>query len=375
MKYLLSILLFIAAFPLASQVESYDEMNIEADSIRSNYKPAARNYVMIRSKRGNSGVNRSPKADSVAALPINEVVLVFTETTPEDLAEREEANRERWENLLNTYPEYFAENVTFKNVCQCNRNGDEAALKQTQGFYIYYTAPEPPPQPVKQAAKARQEEAPAAPVKEEKKPEKTEKVVTRTEEPETRSEKTAEKVAEKKAEAPHKEAAREEPPAVTDSDDENTPVAEPVKPRPKKTGAVAKARKARDPKACRPPCYEGGDEDLNNFFVQNITLSKKQRRKGKHMIAQVRIQLNNDGSVKKTMVTGEIEALNKQVEDALKAMNNWNSAVKNGTAIKSEVKITLKYDRESRGLKPFEIVTVPRLPAKCRCVSDSELFD
>jgi hypothetical protein len=73
-------------------------------------------------------------------------------------------------------------------------------------------------------------------------------------------------------------------------------------------------------------------------------------------------------------VTGENEALNTQVQDALKAMNNWNSAVKNGTSIKSEVKINLKYDRESKSLKPSEVITVPRLGPKCKCMSDADLF-
>jgi hypothetical protein len=45
-----------------------------------------------------------------------------------------------------------------------------------------------------------------------------------------------------------------------------------------------------------------------------------------------------------------------------------------GVDVRSEVKITLKYDRESKAIKPFEIAVTPRLGPKCKCASDAEIF-
>ena len=74
------------------------------------------------------------------------------------------------------------------------------------------------------------------------------------------------------------------------------------------------------------------------------------------------------------MVAGANADLNKLVLEAANSMNTWNAAVKNGVTIKSEVRITLKFDRESKAFKPFEIVINPRPNVKCKCVSDSDLF-
>src|SRR5262249_22675428 len=128
----------------------------------------------------------------------------------------------------------------------------------------------------------------------------------------------------------------------------------PVKKKPGAAG-VAKPRRSKDTKACRPPCYESGDEDLNAFFKQNVVLTKKQKKKGKNLMAVVKLSLHFDGTIKKEMVTGENEDFNKQVEEAVKGMNKWNAAVKNGVSIKSEVKITLKFDKETKSMKPFEV--------------------
>jgi hypothetical protein len=377
MKYFLTIIIFVFCTSLIGQVESYDEMNVEADSTIRTYKPAGKNYVFIRSKRGNSGVNKSSRADSIIAFPVTEIVLVYTETDPSQLASREEANRERWENLLLTYPEYFQENTTYKALCQCSANGDEAAFKQALGFYVYFTGEEP-----KMAEKTP--EVVAAPVKAEpvktKSEEKIEekKSVAKEDKKAAKKEKETEKPEVKEiVNEPVKETVKEtrQPENVAVEDDENTPVVNPVKPKERaKKPVTTKPRKARDPKACRLPCYENGDEDLNAFFMQNITLSKKQKRKGKNLLSVLRLQLNNDGSIKKAMVTGENEAFNLQVQEAAKMMNQWNPAVKNGITVKSEVKITLKFDRETKSIKPFEVAIIPRLGPKCQCVSDAEIF-
>ena len=51
-----------------------------------------------------------------------------------------------------------------------------------------------------------------------------------------------------------------------------------VKTAPVRKAAVGKARRTKDPKACRPACYESGDDDLNNYFKTNLTFTKKERK-------------------------------------------------------------------------------------------------
>jgi hypothetical protein len=56
-------------------------------------------------------------------------------------------------------------------------------------------------------------------------------------------------------------------------------------------------------------------------------------------------------------------------------MEAWNPAVKGGFSVKSEVKITLKYDKSTKAIKPFEVAITPRPAPKClECKSDSEIF-
>lgn len=394
-NYALFAIFLLACLPLAAQTPTFDEIEFEPDSLTGAYKPSGKNYVLIRSKRGTSGLNKTAQADAILSAEVTEIVLVFTETDRGDIAEREEANRERWENLLLTYPELFQFSTTYKNMCQCKIGGDAEAFKQSQGFYVYVNgdvppaAPEPKaeePKPVAATPKA-ETKAPAA---ETKAPEK--KVVEEKKAPEEKKvaeeKKAAEpqvaasdKTAVKTQEAPvvkeePKQAAREE--AREEEPAKETAAAEPVvkKPKPvKKTAAaVLKPRRAKDSKACRMACYENGDESLDNFFKENMKLTKKERRKIKKSVAMLRIQLNVDGSIKKTMVTGADEKFNAMVLGAAGAMNSWNATVKSGVTVKSEVKINLKYDKATKSVKPFEVIVTPKLPPKCKCVSDSELF-
>lgn len=393
--YLCFALLLLAGLPAAAQAPTFDEMEFEMDSVTTPYKPSGKNYVLIRSKRGNSGVNKTAQADAVLTAEVTEIVLVFTETEAADLAEREEANRERWENLLMTYPDLFQFSTTYKNVCQCKLGGNTDAMKQSQGFYVYVNGevPAAEPEPVKEEAKPvaaapKSEPKPAAPepkaeskteakadVKAETKaPEKKateEKIVeTKTAVADNTSVKTAEPVVRQEEVAAEAKPAREEAAPAKE-------VAEPVakKPAVQKKGPAAKPRRARDPKACRMACYEGGPESLDQFFKDNIQLSKKERRKIKKSTALLRIQLNVDGSIKKIMVTGADEKFNAMITGAANAMNRWNPTVKGGVTVKSEVKLTMKYDKATKSVKPFEVMVTPKLAPKCKCVTDSELFD
>ncbi|MDI1355119.1 MAG: hypothetical protein PSX36_09380 [bacterium] len=371
MKSILALFLFVICAPLAGQT-SFEELEFEIDSSATAYRPSGKNYVFLRSKRGSNGLNKTATADAIIAAEVTEIVLVFSELNSSAIAEREEANQERWENLLRTYPEYFQYSTTYKNICQCNNNGDSALFKQKQGFYVYVTGEVPKAEEPKvvaasappAAAKVPETPTPSKPVKS---PEKeiaavaTTAVITK-EAP----------IKEVHEVAPTKEVAA--PPAKEVQEEAEAAAPEVVKESPRKKTASAKPRRSSDPKACRQPCYGFGDEDFFGFFKDNMSLTKKERRKAKNWVANVRLQIHFDGSIKKVMVTGTNTDFNQKVEVALKGMSNWNAAVKNGLAVKSEVRFTLKYDKESKALKPFDVVMNPRLAPKCKCVSDSEIF-
>lgn len=367
-----------------AQSPSYYDLTFLSDSTASPYKASNSAHAYVRSKRGTDGVNPTPSADSAKAYPVTKIVLVFSEDSPDARETREEYNQERWENLMLTYPEFFQAKTTYKNICQCSPDAANDEYKQAQGFYIYYTAPAAAA-PKKVETPVAKQETPAAepPAKKtETPPAKTEAPVTKTEAPpavktetppatktETPVTKTETKTPEPVAkEEPKKEAPKETEATETEKNDE---VAETTS---KKKPAGMKPRKAKDPKACRPACYGYGDDDLVSYFKNSISLTKKQKKQAKKLNADLRIQLNIDGSVKKVMLTCENEELNKIIQDAVKTMGNWNAAVKNGVTIKSEVRMVLRFDKETKSIKPFDVVCNPKLGPKCKCMTDGEMF-
>jgi flagellar biosynthesis GTPase FlhF len=350
MKSIFLALLFALCLTGAAQAPAYDDLTMESDETTETYAARGKNYVFIRSKRGSGGVESASKADSIKTFNIREIVLVFSEVTEAAFEEREDANRERWENLMRTYPEYFQSGTTYRSICQCQIGGDNEAFKKTQGFYVYFKPKAPPVAEVTASTIKTEERKPTEKVEAAKETAKTEPVAAK--------EKTQEAVA-----------AVEESPKAESADYEAEEEVKPVK----KSTAI-KPRRAKDSKACRPACYEGGEEDLNAFFKNNIVLSKKERRKVKNLSSVAKLQINHDGSIIKSAVTGEDEWLNKKVIGAVNAMNRWNPSVKSGVTVKSEVKLTLKYDKASKALKPFEVAIIPRPAPKCKCVSDAEMF-
>lgn len=384
-------LMLCLAFNTSTAQISFDEIEFEMDSTTSAYRPSGKNFLVLKSKRGSSGMNKTAAGDALVNSEVTEIVLVYTETEASDLAEREDANRERWENLIKTYPELFQFSTTYKSVCQCRMGGDAEALKGSQGFYIYVNGevpkveepkvaetPKPAatetPKPVAteapKAAEKKPAEAPAATKSEPAPAKETTKADNTSVKP-----KDPPAVAEAKTEVA--KAPTTPPPAAEPAEEEPAPTPAPVaKASPKKTaGGIAKPRRAKDNKACRAPCYGFGDEDLVAFFKDNIKLSKKQKRKAKNWIANVRLQINHDGSIKKAMVTGSEENFNEMVNTALKSMNNWNCAVKNGMAVKSEVRFSLKFDKSTKAMRPGDFIMNPKASPKCPCVTDGEMFD
>ena len=104
---LLIILLGFNCFKSNAQAPEYDDLVFEEDSITTAFKPKGKNYIVVKSKRGTGGVHNTPEADSInkLKLPITDIILVYSETKLSDLANREDYNRSRWENLLITYPD------------------------------------------------------------------------------------------------------------------------------------------------------------------------------------------------------------------------------------------------------------------------------
>lgn len=386
MKNLLFIFFSVISFSIVAQdAPVYDEMVFESDSLSKAYKPTGKNFIVLKSKRGADGMPKTSSGDSIKALNITDIVLVFTENEASDLANREIANRERWENLIKTYPEFFKENPNLFNTCQCVIGGDAEALKKSQGFYVFIGGKAETPEPKAVVANppagrtGKEEPAKVEKKKEEKvkeeKPKKEEKVKEEkvAKEEKVKEEKVKEEKPKKekkvKEEKPKEEVAKKE-----EKVEEAPVVAEPVVAKPKKQG-YATPKKAKDIKVCRPPCYDGGDEGLNNFLKETIILSKKQKRHSGDLEAVVTLMLHFDGSIKKTMIMCADEEFKKQVEEAIKMMDLWNPAVKGGVTIKSQVKLTLRYDNSSKQIKPFETVIIPRPAPKCtECLSDSQVF-
>jgi hypothetical protein len=377
MKNLFVVFFSVICLSLVAQdAPLYDEMVFESDSMAKAYKPVGKNFIVLKSKRGNDGMPKTSGGDSIKALNITDIVLVFTENEASDLATREIATRERWENLIKTYPEFFKENPNLFNTCQCVKGGDAEALKKTQGFYIYIGGKAEAPEP-KVAAKKEE------PVKTEKRKEEKVKEEKPKKEEKVKEEKVAkeEKVKEEKVkeEKPKKEKkVKEEKPkeevAKKEEPKEEPVVEQPVVAKAKKQGYAA-PKKAKDAKVCRPPCYDGGDEGLNNFLKEAIPLSKKQKRHSGDLEATVTLMLHFDGTVKKSMIICADEEFKKQVEEAIKLMDLWNPAVKGGVTIKSQVKLVLRYDGSSKQIKPFETTIIPRPAPKCtECLDDSQVF-
>lgn len=383
MKNLLFVLFSTLCFSLAAQdAPVYDDMIFESDSMAKAYKPAGKNFIIIKSKRGTDGNPKTSSGDSIKNMNITDIVLVFTENEPSDLANRSIANRERWENLIKTYPEFFKDNPNLYNTCQCVTGGDAEALKKSQGFYVYIggkpepaTAPEPKAV-VKKEEKVKEEKPKKEEKVKEEKPKKEEKVKEEkvAKEEKVKEEKVKEEKPKKekkvKEEKPKEEVVKKEEPK-----EEPVVVAEPVAaPKPKKQG-YATPKKAKDAKVCRPPCYEGGDEGLNEYLKTAFNLSKKQKRHSGDLEATVTLMLHFDGSIKKSMIVCADEEFKKQVEEAIKQMDLWNPAVKGGVTIKSQVKLVLRYDNSSKQIKPFETQIIPRPAPKCtECLSDSQVF-
>ena len=372
-SFLVSVMLLVGA-QVFGQVPVYDDLVFDEEEIKTVYRPTGKSVEVLKSKKGTGGMPKVPNADAIKTAEITEIILVFTETTEEANLTREESNRERWENLLVTYPEFFQFSTSYKNICQCNIGGDAEGLKPSQGFYIYYKVAAPKVETPATVAKedpkevAKTEKNEPKEVKENKKAEEHVK-----EKKEDKKEVAKEVKKEEKTKAKEPEEKEEDLNATTEGPKQTSAI-ELSNTKPKKAG-YNKPRKAKSPKACRPPFYGSGDEDLNIFFKDNIVLTKKQRRQVKGDVSILKLSLNFDGSIKKAMVNGANTALNDFVSLSVKSMESWNPAVKGGYTVKSEIKITLKYDKASKAIKPLEVAITPRPAPKClECKSDSEIF-
>jgi hypothetical protein len=388
LKAIFVIALIISSNLVFGQEPSFYELTFGIDSTTTPYKANNDNFVFIRSKRGTEPVKATSAGDSIKSFVIQKIVLVFSESLTSELENRDAYNQERWENLMPTYPEFFQATTTYKNICQCSQDASSPSYKEVQGFYIYYTpkgvsvpkkevevvkAEEPKPnEPKKEIVKEEPKKVVEVAKVETPKPVEPKKEIAK-EEPKKEETKKAKEVESKveevkpvelvKKEEPKKEVEAIAPPTNTNTEEVSDS-------KNKATVPPAKPRKAKDPKACRTACYGAGESDLNAFFKDKVALTKKMKKDE----VDLKLQLNVDGTVKKVVIKGENAELNKLVEEAVKDMI-WNSSVKSGLTIKSEVKMILKFDKKLKGLKAEELMVSPRLGPKClTCASDDELF-
>jgi hypothetical protein len=359
---------------LFSQINSFDDLVIEEDSTNTPYKPSGA-YIYFKSKKKAGGMEKISEIENIlkSNVEITDIVLVYTEDSPSDLANRETENRNRWENLISAHPELFQYNTNYKSFIQKSNPSNAEAMKNVQGFYVYYSKTTPPPPP---APSKSNDPMTKGDVKKGKEPEnqtfeaketESKKNKNKEKEPVVKEEKKDRKESKKQKEETVKEEKKQE-------DVFPEPAAEPVKP--KKTFTVyTTPRKAKDPKACRPPCYEEGDEGLVNYFKSALALSKKERKKFDEIVTTVKLTLDFNGSIKKTQIMCPDKDLQARVEQALNNMGNWLPAVKGGVTVKSEVRFMLKYDKNSKALLPADFQIIPRPNPKCnKCLSDAEIF-
>lgn len=369
------ILIWILSSATLLSQPSYYDLNFENDSIKVAFKSPSDNYVFVRSKRGVDGVNQTADADALRNGTIQKIVLVFSEDASEDLENREEYNMERWDNLILTYPEFFQEKTKYKNICQCTREAGTETFKEAQGFYIYYKTAEKPVVKEEKKTETQQNANVTGKIEEPKKPVKAVEVTApavavTSGAVAAKTEEKSGKEPETKLDATAKESKISEP----------DPEAEPVEKPASKPAVVAKKpssnkpRRAKDPKACRPAFYGNGDEDLDAFFLNSFMLDKKQKKQAKKIEAELRIQLNVDGSVKRVMVICDNADFKSMFEKTVMGMSNWNAAVRGGVTIRSEVRLKIKYDKESKGFKKYEMINNPKPGPKCKMQSDEELF-
>jgi len=422
LKAIFVIAIIISSNLVFGQEPSFYDLNFSLDSTTTPYKSSNSNYVFIRSKRGTEPVKATLSGDSIKSFAIQQIVLVFSESSTSEIENRESYNQERWENLMPTYPEFFQTTTTYKNICQCSQDAASPSYKEVQGFYIYYT-PKPGSQPKKEVEVVKTEmPKPIEPKKDiesikKVEPTKAKDVVAKVEEIKpvegVKKEEPKKEIEVVKAETPKviepkKEVVKEEPKKVVEVTKKEEPKkgkevvakVEEVKPvevvkteEPKKEAEATtpvnndnteivndskskapipngKPRKAKDPKACRTACYGNGDNDLNDFLRENVVITKKMKRDD----VDLKLQLNVDGTIKKIVAVGDNDELNKLVEAAVKDMV-WNASVRSGLTIKSEVKMILKYDKKTKSLIAEELMVNPRLGPKCMtCTSDDELF-
>jgi hypothetical protein len=368
MKFLFRAILFLVLIIFSpSQVSSFDDLVIEEDSITTPYKPSGSSYVYFKSKKKAGGMEKIPELESLIQknMEITDIVLVFTEDSPADIANRENDNRNRWENLISAHPELFQYNTNYKSICQKAGASNTDAMKEVQGFYVYYAKPAPPPPPpqkemtkgdIKKGKEPEQSTFEASSSKKDKKSKKEESE-PKEEKKKSKKEKSTEDVAVKVTEKP-----------------EPAPEPEPQRPV-KRTPAFTTPKKAKDPKACRPPCYPDGDEGLVAFFKNQLALSKKERKKFKDLVPTVKLSLEFNGTIKKFQVMCPDKDLQGRIEQVLGQMDNWLPAVKGGVTVKSEVRFSLKYDKTSSAMLPSDFQIIPRPNPKCtKCMSDAEIF-
>jgi hypothetical protein len=321
---------FFAAFTTSIRAQIFTLPEIITDTIPGSYAVRLNQpYIFIASSFGSEKIENNQRLDSVSGFYISEIVLVYSAYRKAGQFDQARLNKTRWENLGKTYPSLFLNGPTrFANVCQEGQQTDSAARQLTHGFYIYFR---------------------------------------------NRSDST-----ERKAEIAELSRMMLAMGIDTSATGDDGPLAAekeiPFNPVSKKHPKFKKPLRAKDPKACRQPFYGSGTEDLELFFKGKISLTARQKRKPRKLLAEVRLRLDYNGFIKSAYILCANKKLIDQIRLALSDMNVWNPAVKNGLTVKSDVKFSLHMlPGGTMGLVGG--ITVPRNLANCGTAPDSVLFD
>jgi hypothetical protein len=304
-KVIFVIALIISSNLVFGQEPSFYDLNFSLDSTTTPYKSSNSNYVFIRSKRGTEPVKATSSGDSIKSFAIQQIVLVFSESSTSEIENRESYNQERWENLMPTYPEFFQTTTSYKNICQCSQDAASTSYKEVQGFYIYYT-PKAGSQPKKDVEVVKTEIAKPAETPKEIVKEEPKKVAEVIKKEEPKKEVEVVKTEAPKPVEPKKDiesVKKVEPTKVKEvvaKVEEAKPVEVVKKEEPKK---VAEVVKAETPKVIEPKKELAKEEPKKVVEV----IKKEEPKKVKEVVAKVE-ELKPDEVVKTEEPKKEVEA-------------------------------------------------------------------
>jgi hypothetical protein len=94
MRSLFILLFCIIATLSYSQTPTYDDITFDEEEIGAAFKPSGKQHITLKSKKGSGGMPKVPEADALKGAEVTDIILVFTETSEDAAATREENKRD-----------------------------------------------------------------------------------------------------------------------------------------------------------------------------------------------------------------------------------------------------------------------------------------